>query len=81
MKMFDNHFVDTFSLFVLCAAPGGSDAASSSKNLCVSGLSSSTRAIDLKTLFSKYGKVSPLPALVMIIFNMPINCTVTFHAL
>uniref|UniRef100_A0A3Q2VI74 Scaffold attachment factor B n=1 Tax=Haplochromis burtoni TaxID=8153 RepID=A0A3Q2VI74_HAPBU len=32
-------------------------AASSSRNLWVSGLSSTTRATDLKTLFSKYGKV------------------------
>uniref|UniRef100_A0AAQ4QEP4 Scaffold attachment factor B n=1 Tax=Gasterosteus aculeatus aculeatus TaxID=481459 RepID=A0AAQ4QEP4_GASAC len=36
-------------------------------NLWVSGLSSTTRATDLKTLFSKYGKVSlvmlsPYPA-------------------
>lgn len=34
-------------------------AAAASKNLWVSGLSSTTRATDLKTLFSKYGKVSP----------------------
>ncbi|MEQ2294439.1 hypothetical protein AMECASPLE_003864 [Ameca splendens] len=32
-------------------------AASSSRNLWVSGLSSTSRATDLKTLFSKYGKV------------------------
>ncbi|KAM9848963.1 scaffold attachment factor B1 [Aulostomus maculatus] len=32
-------------------------AAGSSKNLWVSGLASTTRATDLKTLFSKYGKV------------------------
>ncbi|KAJ7993146.1 hypothetical protein DPEC_G00269400 [Dallia pectoralis] len=32
-------------------------AASAGKNLWVSGLSSTTRATDLKTLFSKYGKV------------------------
>ncbi|XP_028260089.1 scaffold attachment factor B1 isoform X2 [Parambassis ranga] len=32
-------------------------AAGSSRNLWVSGLSSTTRATDLKTLFSKYGKV------------------------
>ncbi|KAH0625830.1 hypothetical protein JD844_034128 [Phrynosoma platyrhinos] len=32
-------------------------SSSSSKNLWVSGLSSSTRATDLKNLFSKYGKV------------------------
>ncbi|XP_011613095.2 scaffold attachment factor B1 isoform X1 [Takifugu rubripes] len=32
-------------------------AAATSKNLWVSGLSSTTRATDLKTLFSKYGKV------------------------
>ncbi|KAM9385115.1 scaffold attachment factor B1 isoform 2-T2 [Pholidichthys leucotaenia] len=36
---------------------GSGAAASSSKNLWVSGLSSTTRATDLKTLFSKYGKV------------------------
>ncbi|XP_059197216.1 scaffold attachment factor B1 isoform X2 [Centropristis striata] len=35
----------------------GSAAAGSSRNLWVSGLSSTTRATDLKTLFSKYGKV------------------------
>ncbi|CAG07961.1 unnamed protein product, partial [Tetraodon nigroviridis] len=35
----------------------GSAAAATSKNLWVSGLSSTTRATDLKTLFSKYGKV------------------------
>jgi len=34
-----------------------SKAVTSSRNLWVSGLSSSTRATDLKTLFSKYGKV------------------------
>ena len=34
-------------------------AAGASRNLWVSGLSSTTRATDLKTLFSKYGKVSP----------------------
>ncbi|XP_068176271.1 scaffold attachment factor B1 [Antennarius striatus] len=35
----------------------GSSPAASSRNLWVSGLSSTTRATDLKTLFSKYGKV------------------------
>ncbi|KAM3875875.1 scaffold attachment factor B1 [Diretmus argenteus] len=35
----------------------GGAAASSGRNLWVSGLSSTTRATDLKTLFSKYGKV------------------------
>ncbi|KAL1023098.1 hypothetical protein UPYG_G00036380 [Umbra pygmaea] len=35
----------------------GSTPASGGKNLWVSGLSSTTRATDLKTLFSKYGKV------------------------
>lgn len=38
-------------------APESGAAASSSRNLWVSGLSSTTRATDLKTLFSKYGKV------------------------
>ncbi|XP_062279746.1 scaffold attachment factor B1 isoform X1 [Scomber scombrus] len=38
-------------------AAGSGAAASSSRNLWVSGLSSTTRATDLKTLFSKYGKV------------------------
>lgn len=45
-------------LFFLCAA-AGSGAASSSRNLWVSGLSSTSRAADLKALFSKHGKVSP----------------------
>lgn len=44
-------------VFILPVAAGG--AAATSKNLWVSGLSSTTRATDLKTLFSKYGKVSP----------------------
>ncbi|XP_039175224.1 scaffold attachment factor B2-like [Crotalus tigris] len=35
----------------------GRSSASSGRNLWVSGLSSSTRATDLKNLFSKYGKV------------------------
>ncbi|XP_063003061.1 scaffold attachment factor B1-like isoform X2 [Elgaria multicarinata webbii] len=35
----------------------GRSSSSSGKNLWVSGLSSSTRATDLKNLFSKYGKV------------------------
>ncbi len=39
-------------------AAGSGATASSSRNLWVSGLSSTTRATDLKTLFSKYGKVS-----------------------
>ncbi|XP_039985240.1 scaffold attachment factor B1 [Xiphias gladius] len=38
-------------------AAGSGAAASNSRNLWVSGLSSTTRATDLKTLFSKYGKV------------------------
>ncbi|KAF7657984.1 hypothetical protein LDENG_00019760 [Lucifuga dentata] len=38
-------------------AAGSGAAAGSSRNLWVSGLSSTTRATDLKTLFSKYGKV------------------------
>ncbi|XP_044055883.1 scaffold attachment factor B1 isoform X2 [Siniperca chuatsi] len=38
-------------------AAGSGAAASSSRNLWVSGLSTTTRATDLKTLFSKYGKV------------------------
>lgn len=43
-------------MYVCAAAESG--AAASSRNLWVSGLSSTTRATDLKTLFSKYGKVS-----------------------
>ncbi|XP_056459938.1 scaffold attachment factor B1 isoform X1 [Gadus chalcogrammus] len=39
------------------AAAGANVAAGASRNLWVSGLSSTTRATDLKTLFSKYGKV------------------------
>ncbi|KAM4547980.1 scaffold attachment factor B1 [Odontesthes bonariensis] len=38
-------------------AAGSGAAASNSRNLWVSGLASTTRATDLKTLFSKYGKV------------------------
>ncbi|XP_067370609.1 scaffold attachment factor B1 isoform X2 [Channa argus] len=38
-------------------ATGSDAAAGSSRNLWVSGLSTTTRATDLKTLFSKYGKV------------------------
>ncbi|KAM9761631.1 scaffold attachment factor B1 isoform 2-T2 [Menidia menidia] len=38
-------------------AAGGGAAAGNSRNLWVSGLSSTTRATDLKSLFSKYGKV------------------------
>jgi len=34
-----------------------SSSSSASRNLWVSGLSASTRAADLKTLFSKHGKV------------------------
>lgn len=43
--------------FTLCVAAGSGAAASGGRNLWVSGLSSTTRATDLKTLFSKYGKV------------------------
>lgn len=39
------------------AVEGGAAVSSNSRNLWVSGLSSTTRATDLKTLFSKYGKV------------------------
>ncbi|XP_018583842.2 scaffold attachment factor B1 [Scleropages formosus] len=38
-------------------APASTTAANSGRNLWVSGLSSTTRATDLKNLFSKYGKV------------------------
>uniref|UniRef100_A0A3P8T0H9 SAFB-like, transcription modulator n=1 Tax=Amphiprion percula TaxID=161767 RepID=A0A3P8T0H9_AMPPE len=38
-------------------APGGSSNSSSSRNIWVSGLSSNTKAADLKNLFGKYGKV------------------------
>lgn len=37
----------------------GGSTSGSSRNLWVSGLSSSTRATDLKQVFSKYGKVRP----------------------
>lgn len=47
-------------LWCTCVGAGAGAAASSSRNLWVSGLSSTTRATDLKTLFSKYGKVSRL---------------------
>lgn len=48
------------NLLFMCIAAGSGAAASSSRNLWVSGLSSTTRATDLKTLFSKYGKVGIL---------------------
>lgn len=48
-----------YVVMYLCVAAGSGAAASSSRNLWVSGLSSTTRATDLKTLFSKYGKASP----------------------
>lgn len=45
------------NVLCICVAAGSGAAASNSRNLWVSGLSSTTRATDLKTLFSKYGKV------------------------
>ncbi|KAG8003657.1 Scaffold attachment factor B2 [Nibea albiflora] len=44
---------------------GDDQKKSSSRNLWVSGLSSTTRATDLKTLFSKYGKASPKAVIVV----------------
>lgn len=61
-------------VFNLHVAAGS--AAATSKNLWVSGLSSTTRATDLKTLFSKYGKVSPhissfaIVTGILVIFNV-----------
>nr|CAD7394951.1 unnamed protein product [Timema cristinae] len=43
--------------FISDKKKGGAPPAGSSRNLWVSGLSSSTRATDLKQVFSKYGKV------------------------
>jgi RNA recognition motif-containing protein len=45
----------------------------SSRNLWVSGLSSSTRATDLKQVFSKYGKVRHSPVLVQI--ELQLHCS------
>uniref|UniRef100_UPI00398F73E4 SAFB-like transcription modulator isoform X2 n=1 Tax=Pristiophorus japonicus TaxID=55135 RepID=UPI00398F73E4 len=39
------------------SSTGSSSSSSSTKNLWISGLSSNTKAADLKNLFSKYGKV------------------------
>lgn len=44
-----------YFMFDFCAP--GRVGSGSGRNLWVSGLSSSTRATDLKNLFSKYGKV------------------------
>lgn len=41
----------------LLGAVSGNNTASSSRNIWVSGLSSNTKAADLKNLFGKYGKV------------------------
>lgn len=41
----------------LLGAVSGTNTASSSRNIWVSGLSSNTKAADLKNLFGKYGKV------------------------
>ena len=46
----------------------GKSASASSRNLWVSGLASSTRATDLKTLFTKYGKVSVMICLRAILY-------------
>lgn len=48
-------FVWSFKFGFFCSP--GRVGSSSGRNLWVSGLSSSTRATDLKNLFSKYGKV------------------------
>lgn len=45
------------------AGNNNSSSTSSTRNLWVSGLSSNTKAADLKNLFGKYGKVSALFAL------------------
>ena len=47
-------------VFLFVDEQKSSSSSSASRNLWVSGLSASTRAADLKTLFSKHGKVMVL---------------------
>lgn len=58
---------------------------SSTKNIWVSGLSSNTKAADLKNLFGKYGKVHFLSIFLVspfemgiifkvVLYNLPISC-------
>lgn len=52
-------FSDTTAVWKTCllGAVSSNNTASSSRNIWVSGLSSNTKAADLKNLFGKYGKV------------------------
>lgn len=52
-------FSNTAAVWKTCllGAVSGNNTASSSRNIWVSGLSSNTKAADLKNLFGKYGKV------------------------
>jgi len=59
--------VDKKSKVSVAGATGGS-----SRNLWVSGLSSSTRATDLKQVFSKYGKVRH--STVVVQFDLQLHC-------
>lgn len=52
----------------------GGATSGSSRNLWVSGLSSSTRATDLKQVFSKYGKVSQLVQFGVIVIMTALLC-------
>lgn len=51
------HLCFTWSFMFVFFCTLGRVGSGSGRNLWVSGLSSSTRATDLKNLFSKYGKV------------------------
>ena len=51
-------FVNEFLLSLITTDKKNAGSANSSRNLWVSGMSMSTKANDLKHLFSKYGRVS-----------------------
>ena len=52
-------FIKTIEVIFLCVVSDNKslDKPLSNRNIWVSGLSNSTKATDLKTMFSKYGKV------------------------
>ena len=60
MMMIFIAYVAVYLFFLFVDEQKSSSSSSASRNLWVSGLSASTRAADLKTLFSKHGKVMVL---------------------
>jgi len=59
-------------LYLLTGRSSGSSSNGSGRNLWVSGLSSSTKATDLKNAFTKYGKVSDLMCISFLEFIHPL---------